>query len=128
MYDLYEHREVGWTQCIRATGREKGHVIAFPQHEALEGNYVEEIAAGVAMSAFLPEVRDLHQYLSVSFVGSRLQWEVLLLFYGSKVEELQVRADVVYSWLQMLKNLNPWYRNVSVADTPDIRMEMERVT
>ncbi|KAK4007212.1 hypothetical protein OUZ56_012372 [Daphnia magna] len=121
---------VGPSAFERQAGK-KGHVFAFAQHGALEGSYVEEVAAGVTMSAFLPEVRDLHQYLSVSFLGSRLQWEALLTYYGSKVEELQelqVRADVVYPWMQMLKKLNPWYRNVSVADTPDIGMKIKRVT
>lgn len=80
----------------------------------LEGSYVEEGTAGVLMSTFLPEIRDLHQYLSVSFVGSRLQWEALLPYYGSKVEELQVQTDVVMVMVANVEEAQPlvypWYQ------------------
>jgi hypothetical protein len=52
-------------------------------------------------------IENISEFISVVFVGTRLQFEALVPSRFPDVRELRVRVEVVYQWLHALKHLNP---------------------
>ena len=42
--------------------------------------------------------------------------------------ELKVRVCVIYPWLNALKHVNQFYRNIEIIDTPAMRSQLEKIT
>jgi hypothetical protein len=94
----------------------RGHVITFPQPDGPTKLTELQRMNSEEMEDY-PRIKNLSEFISVVFVGTRLQFEALVQSRFSDVRELRVRVEVVYQWLHALKHLNPLYRNVNVVET-----------
>lgn len=75
-----------------------------------------------------PRTENLSQFISIVFVGSRLQFESLIPSGFSDVHDLRVRVEVVYLWLRALKHLNPLYHNASIIETEAMRTKLLKIS
>ena len=95
----------GPTAAQRQLAKQKSHVITFPAPEGpTKLAELQRLNSSHDRDTY-PRVENLKEHLGVFFIGSRLQWDALVPFH--EVQELQVRTDVVYKYLHLLKNVNP---------------------
>lgn len=94
-----------------------GHVIVFPQdNKQLE----EEIQKSQIQhdKGIYPRIDKLHENISFAFVGSQLEWAALVPNRNAiQRRHVEVRVDVVYRWLTMLKVVNPKYKDIFIDDS-----------
>jgi hypothetical protein len=104
-----------------------GHVVVFPQ----EGKGLEEELRRCLRpngTEIFPRHEELEKSLSVSFVGTRQQWDALVPNPSSRCfRDIMVRPDVVYKWLYVLKIFSPYYKDILIHDTPEIRKKLEDI-
>ena len=104
-----------------------GHAIVFPQ----EGKRQEEELTSCLRpknAEVFPRHDELEKSLSVSFVGTRQQWDALVPHPSShRFRDILIRADVVYDWLHALETLNPYYKDIIIHDTSEISKKLEDI-
>lgn len=105
----------------------RGHVITFPQPDG-PTKLAELQRMNSSNSECYPRVENLSEFISVVFIGSRLQFDALIPSRFKNIKELRVRTEVIYLWLYALKNLNPLYQNITIVETTGIRSALERLT
>ena len=111
---------------ISRQSAKQGHVITFPQPESAE------LAAEYLSKNKFPRVHNVHDFLSVSFLGSRAQWDSLVPTDKSKpqlpnIHELHVRPTVVLEWLEALTYLNCFYENIEIDKSTEMVEEMKEI-
>ena len=93
----------------------QGHVIAMP-HEG---------AKVLAATNVLPNIDGVTETMSVMFVGSAEQWRSASGTANDKQRAnfvlahrsiFQVRPDILFSWLRLLKLVNPFYSDVEILN------------
>ena len=103
-----------------------GHMITFPQPDEILMAEIERISKKTALSTY-PRMDDLHQFLSVVFVGARQQWDAFVPTRYSRIPEIQVNPQKVYRYLRMLKALHPAYRHIIIDDSEEMTQKMNNI-
>ena len=110
----------------------KGHVITFPQQESADLIAEHARANNLNDDGVYPRIEGLRESISVLFVGAKAQWKSLVPDKSGHrlghVQELQVRSDVVMRWLRALKALNPYYKNITIDDSPETCAALDHVS
>lgn len=117
---------VGPTAAQRQVARNKSHVITFPAPDGPTKLAELQRLNSSHDSDTYPRIENLKEHIGVFFLGSRLQWDALIPF--KEVQELQVRVNVVYQYLHLLKAVNPLYRDVVIDESEGMRSYLESVT
>lgn len=116
---------VGPTANQRQTAK-KSHVITFPQPEGatklaelqrLNSSYNREI---------YPRCENMKEHLGICFLGSKLQYEALVPF--KEIQDLQVRVDVVYQYLHLLKTINPLYHDIEIDESEAMKSAVGNIS
>ena len=106
-----------------------GHVVGFLQPESAEilaGEY--RFSKLQTESNVFPKVEKLAECMAVAFVQSKQQWEALIPNHFNTINELKIRPDIVYQWLEVLiKEMNPHYVNIDIDDSAEMTKAMVRV-
>ena len=106
-----------------------GHVVGFLQPESAEilaGEY--RFSKLQTESNVFPKVEKLAECMAVAFVQSKQQWEALIPNHFNTINELKIRQDIVYQWLEVLiKEMNPHYVNIDIDDSAEMKEAMVRV-
>ena len=91
-----------------------GHVIAF------------EKDGPRAMCNVFPNIDNASSSVSVKFLSPTGKSErmIQLGHQALRRSHLRVRVDVVYSWLYTLRNINPHYANLEIADDEETRRRL----
>lgn len=71
--------------------------------------------------------KNFGEFLSICFIGSRLQFDSLIPTRFGDVNELRVRVEVAYLLLHALKHLNLIYRNASIIKTEAMHMKLQNI-
>jgi len=104
----------------------KSHVITFPQPDgATKLAELQRIKSHDRET--YPRVENLSEHIGICFLGSRLQFESMVPAYED-VQQLQVRVDVVFQYLRLLKSVNPLYRDIKIDDSPAMRNQLENIS
>jgi hypothetical protein len=110
----------------------RGHVIVFPQDSKKLEDELQKCFHSANPGPIFPRTEKIHEYISIAFVGSRVQWEALVpdLRKGCKThfQNLQVRVPIVYQWLKVLKAVNPHYRDIQIDHSPQMIETLEGLT
>ncbi|KAI9551001.1 hypothetical protein GHT06_005557 [Daphnia sinensis] len=114
------------TSVQRHTARQ-GHAIAFPQPESAELVAEQARATGDTGEGTYPRADGLPAFISIAFIGAKAQWDALLPNRFRHIHEMDVRKDVVFSWLRALKHLNHFYANITIDDTPEMEASLEHI-
>ena len=102
-------------------------MVTFPQPDG-PTKFAEMLKINSDKIQQYPRVDNISEFISVVFIGSRLQYEALIPSRFKDVNELRVRTEVVYQWLNALKILNPLYSKAIIEDCDDMRMAIENIT
>ena len=103
----------------------KSHVITFPQPDG-PTKLAELQRIKSHDRETYPRVENLSEHIAVCFLGSRLQFESMVPSFED-VQQLQVRVDVVYQHLHLLKSVNPLYRDIKIDESPAMRQQLEEI-
>lgn len=115
----YQHEE-------RQAGK-LGHVIVFPQDNKQLEEEIRKSRIPHDRRSY-PRLDNLHENIAVAFVGSQLQWAALVPNrHAIQRQHVDVRVDVVYSWLRMLKAVNSKYRDIVIDDSPEMIRSLQRI-
>lgn len=115
------------TKTSERQSAKRGHVITFPQPDG-PAKLAELQRINSDNGDEYPRTENLSEFISVVFVGSRVQYKALVPSRFPDVRELRVRVEVVYRWLHALKQLNPLYRNVEIVETEAMSIVLEKIT
>lgn len=117
---------VGPTAAQRQLAKQKSHVITF---QAPEGPTklaeLQRLNSSHNRDVY-PRVENLQEHIGVFFLGSRLQYAAFVPF--REVQELQVRVEVVYRYLHLLKCINPLYSEILIDESPAMKSALEEIT
>ena len=108
---------VGHSNSQRQSAK-RGHAIT----------YLHDSPNQFSRNRMLPRVDGVTKFLSVCFVGSRLEWEAFVPSFRTAVQQLIVRPNVVYSWLYYLKQINPFYKDIEIVDNEALREALASIT
>ena len=108
---------IGTSNSQRQSAK-RGHSITYFHNAPQE-------TASVLQS--LPRVTGITNFLSISFLGSQQNWEAFQPSIGRSVPQLQVRPHVVYQWLNVLKAINPLYKDIEIIDNEERTMALRNI-
>ncbi|KAK4013695.1 hypothetical protein OUZ56_026247 [Daphnia magna] len=117
---------VGYNASERQKAK-KGYVITYPQPDGTTKLAELQRLNSNFDGGEYPRTENFGEFLSICFIGSRLQFDSLIPTCFGDVNELCVLVDVVYLWLHALKHLNPLYRNASIIETEAMHMKMQNI-
>ena len=119
-------------QVAQKQSGKSGHVIVFPQDTKKLEEELQKCFNSMNIAPVFPRVEKIHEYISIAFFGSRVQWEALVPDFRkgctAPFRNLQVRVPVVYQWLKVLKSVNPHYRDIQIDQTPQMIETLEGLT
>ncbi len=99
---------IGTSESQRQSAK-RGHSITYFH------NAPQEISSA---QKTLPRLTGIQNFLTTSFLGSQKYGEPSIL--GS-VPQLQVRPNVIYPWLNVLKAINPLYKDIEIINYEECR-------
>ena len=117
---------VGPTAAQRQLAKQKSHVITFPAPDGPTKLAELQRLNSSNNRATYPRIENLKEHLGVFFIGSRLQYQAMVPF--NQVEELQVRVDLTYKYLHILKSINPLYQDIVIDESEAMIHAMEQLT
>ena len=115
----------GYQHAERLSGK-LGHVIVFPQDRKQLEEEVKRSQIQHDRGTY-PRLDKLHENISVTFVGSQLQWSAFVPNRRAFQRHVEVRVDVVYRWLRMLKGVNPKYKDIVIDDSPEMLSSLQHI-
>lgn len=116
----------GYQQSERQAGK-LGHAIVFSQYGA---KLEEEIrrARQQRDTGTYPRIEDIHETLSIVFVGSKVEWAAMEKDKThNHFRAIKVEAAKIYMWLKALKTFNSRYRDIVIDDSPEMTEALERI-
>lgn len=116
----------GYQQSERQAGK-LGHAIVFSQYGA---KLEEEIrrARQQRDTGTYPRIEDIHETLSIVFVGSKVEWAAMEKDKThNHFRAIKVEAAKIYMWLKALKTFNSRYRDIVIDDSPQMTEALERI-
>ena len=105
----------------------KGHFIFFRQAQAPQ-QMADATATRARLSrTTLPDVSDIEKYIGITFIGADEAWKSLIPNRFRNIDDLKIRPQCVYDWLEVLQAVNPHYANVVIDRSLETRQEMNGV-
>jgi hypothetical protein len=105
---------------LKQSAKEKrllsGHVISFRQ-DSIE-----------KLSTILPDIESTKEDLKVVFVGPTEKSEINRTQATISCYDLQVRSNVIYAWLKLLKAINPNYKDVIIDKSDSTKTAINGLT
>jgi hypothetical protein len=116
----------GYQRSERQAGK-LGHAIVFSQYGAKLEEEVRR-ARQQRDTGTYPRIDDLHESLSIVFVGSQVDWAAMVRDTSrNHFKAIKVEAEKIYMWLRALKTFNPRYRDIVIDDSPEMTAALERI-
>ena len=92
----------------------KGHFIFFRQPQA-----AQQMADATSPDRpkVLPDVSEIEKYIGITFVGADQAWKSLTPNRFRNIDDLKIRPDRIYDWLEVLQAVHPSYANIIIDDS-----------
>ena len=72
-------------------------------------------------------MNDIEKYIGITFVGADEAWKSLIPNRFRNIDDLKIRPQCVYDWLEVLQAVNPHYANVIIDRSLVTLQEMNGV-
>ena len=105
----------------------KGHFIFFRQPLAPQQIANAARRAARTTRPVLPDVSDIEKYIGITFVGADETWKSLIPNRFRNIDDLKIRPQCVYDWLEVLQAVNPHYSNIFIDRSEETIDEMNGV-
>ena len=66
----------------------------------------------------LPDVSEIEKYIGITFVGADQAWKSLTPNRFRNIDDLKVRPERIFDWLEVLQAVHLSYANIIIDDSP----------